>query len=146
MKNNQQQLTQLSCLTYQTEQLYRLWARQQGINFHQLITLYELYNQKQCTQKEIIRIWRIPKQTLHTVCDHFIKAGIIAVLPGRSADQRERLMTLTTAGQKLAQPIVTKLITFEDQLTNQLVPGSLQQAVETMSKFNHLFTETLKKN
>ncbi|WP_412989879.1 MarR family winged helix-turn-helix transcriptional regulator [Pediococcus siamensis] len=142
MENYQQQLTQLSQLAYQSDQLYRTWARQNGVNFHQLITLYELYNQGQCTQKDIISIWRVPKQTLHTICERFVKTDMIVFLPA-NADKRERLMTLTPTGRKFAEPLVTKLVALENTMTAQLKPGALKQAIATVSQFNSLFTAAL---
>lgn len=140
----QQQLTALSRLAYQSDQLYRQWARQQGINYHQLITLYELYNQGQCTQNDIVKIWRVPKQTIHTVCNQFAKDNMIIGVPD-SEDGREHVIRLTEAGRRFATPIVEQMVALEGRITRQLDHGALQQTIATIDKFNTLFEEELKK-
>ena len=139
MPKFQQQLTQLSKELNKSEQFYRQWAKQQGINYNQLITLYELYTQKQCTQKDICEIWIVSKQTINTICNAFIAEGIVQTSEQANEDGRQRLLKLTQKGNQLAKPIVEKLLKLEADVTKQLNHSTLKLLIENMHKLNQAF-------
>ncbi|AMV63085.1 Transcriptional regulator, MarR family [Pediococcus damnosus] len=145
MPKFQQQLTQLSKELNQSERFYRQWAKQQGINYNQLITLYELYTQGQCTQKGICEIWIASKQTINTICNVFIKDGVIQISDKTNDDGRERLLKLTTKGTRLAKPIVDKLLALEADVSGQLGTETLKLLIKNMHKLNVAFDAHLEK-
>lgn len=53
MAQFQKQLTALSREMNRLDRFYHQFAKQHAINYNQLIILYELYTQGQCTQKQI---------------------------------------------------------------------------------------------
>ena len=62
-----QQMEIINTCNCRITELYGEWAKQHGMSYHAMITLYALNQDRKCTQKQIAEEWLIPKQTVNTV-------------------------------------------------------------------------------
>lgn len=95
-------------------QHYHTWSRQQGVHYSQLAVLHTLLRHPKSTQKQICELWALPKQTISTVCKQYVDEGVIAF--AQAEDKREKRLSLTAKGRRLARPIVARLEAMDRQV------------------------------
>ena len=112
-------LTQGNELVQSTQQLYHDFAKENGVNYNVLAVLYTCSVNGGCTQKKIATEWQLPKQTVNSVCKELLESGILQ--KERSGkDHRETKMSLTEKGEKVALPVVNKLVKTEERILERL--------------------------
>ncbi len=142
MAQFQKQLTALSREMNRLDRFYHQFAKQHAINYNQLIILYELYTQGQCTQKQIREIWIVSKQTINTLCNRFVTEGLIQFTK-TEVDGRERQMQLTEQGRHFATPIIESLLQLEATVSTQFGEQRLRDLTTEMTEINQLFDKQL---
>lgn len=79
--------------------LYVKWSASQGISYTELSVLYALASKGSTTQKTICEFYGLPKQTINNCIRSFEKEKYIK-LEANEQDKREKIVTLTDAGDK----------------------------------------------
>lgn len=111
-----------------TLEVYRIWAKKNGLNYNELIVLYTLDDYGSCTPKQISDYWALPKQTTNGILRDFENKGYICVEPG-AQDKRERLVAFTESGKQFAASILNPLYKMEELAMRNLGPESCGQLV-----------------
>lgn len=124
----------------ETLDVYREWAKKKGLNYNELIVLYALDEQEECTPKRITQYWALPKQTVNGILREFEKKGYICVSSG-TQDKRERIITYTPSGKKFAASVLNHLYEMEESAMRNLGAERCQQLVEC----NSLYCQALKR-
>lgn len=120
--------------------LYSMWAKEKGLSYHTLFTLYAIYHSEGgCCQRIICEDWLIPKQTVSGVLKALEEAGYICcrALP---QDRRNKLITFTDAGMEYAKPILEELYQLEKSVLEKMGEAMTQQMIEG----NKIFYEKLR--
>ena len=78
--NIRQQMEIINTCNCRITELYGEWAKQHGMSYHAMITLYALNQDRKCTQKQIAEEWLIPKQTVNTVVKELERQGFLKSL------------------------------------------------------------------
>ena len=132
MNLRQQMETLCTCLCRQTE-LYRIWARQHGMSYNTMMTLYALKQDRRCSQKQIAEEWMIPKQTVNTVVKDLERRGSVRFAPGR--DQKEKRVCFTEQGKAYAEAALEELCRMEDRALERMGPELCRQLVDSNLAF-----------
>lgn len=87
---------------------YYDYARSVGLTLAAMKVLTILYKEKSCTQKYIIHLTYLPKQTVNVIIKGLIKQGYIEELKEEIADKRNKIIALTKSGREYADKIISK--------------------------------------
>lgn len=85
------------------------YATSVGLTFAAFKVLGIIYKKKNCTQKEIIQLTYLPKQTVNVIINNFNKQGIIYKAVEPKNDKRNKVISFTENGQKYAEEIIGKI-------------------------------------
>lgn len=138
-----QQMEQLCTYICRQEALYREWARDHGMSYNTIMTLYAVDLAGQCTQKQISEEWLLPKQTVNTVVKDLERRGYLRLEAGR--DQKEKRISFTPAGQVYAREHLRELYAAEDRAFASLGDGLCQAMLEGTRAFTEAFTREVRR-
>lgn len=125
-----------------TLDLYRIWAKQHGLNYNAFVILYTLDDYKSCTQKQICDWWALPKQTVHGILMDFEQKGYITIT-ANAENKRERLILFTENGRAFASSILDRLHEMEENAMEKLGCELRNQLVACNTKYYELLKEEL---
>ena len=126
-------LTRGNELVQSTQQLYHDFAKKNGVNYNVLAVLYTCTVNGGCTQKKIATEWQLPKQTVNSVCKELIEEGLLEKKKS-GKDRRESEMSLTEKGEKVAKPVVQKLVKIEEGILERLGQEKALHFIEIYSE------------
>ncbi len=140
---------QLDVFFYSWQQLdaqYTEFAKTKGISYTGLIVMTYIYRETQgkCTQKYLCEKTLMPKQTINSVINGFVKKGLV-VLREMEGDRRNKCITLTEKGKELYQEMDSVLAKAEKSTVSQIDPEKWEQLVETLSAYSSIFQKEMKK-
>lgn len=139
--NMREQIQLVNTILSNTLDLYRLWAKQHDLNYNALLVLYTLYDEKQCTQKQICGWWALPKQTVHGILHDFEKEGYVTVMENEE-NKRERLISFTEKGQAFADSILQPLHEMEETAMEALGEDGRNELIDRNQQYyEHLKRE-----
>ncbi|SFP76645.1 DNA-binding transcriptional regulator, MarR family [Oscillibacter sp. PC13] len=128
-----QQMEIINTCNCRITELYGEWAKQHGMSYHAMITLYALNQDRKCTQKQIAEEWLIPKQTVNTVVKDLERRGYLCFEPGR--DQKEKLVCFTPQGKLYAAEVLEELYQMEDRVMERMGAALCQALVDSNAAF-----------
>ena len=129
------------------DQIYHMYAKQNGLSDASLWLLYSLCERETYTQREICSAWHYPPQTINSALKAMEKQGMIE-LKAIAGNQKNKRVVLTQKGEALRDTVIHPLILAEQQafaglpkkeracllgLTQKYV-GLLQQTISNQSK------------
>lgn len=85
------------------------YAASVGVTFAAFKVLGIIHKKKTCTQKDIIQLTYLPKQTVNAIINNFNKQGIIEEPFESKNDKRNKVITFTEKGQVYADEIISKI-------------------------------------
>ena len=140
--NLRQQMEIITACICRVTELYGDWARQRGMSYNLLMTLYAISQNQPCTQRQIAREWMIPKQTVNTILDGMQKKGYIRldVLP---TDRRSKRICLTPQGEAYAGPILDALDALEWRALQGMGTEQMEQKLALERRFLHCLSQAL---
>ena len=101
--------TEFFCeLTKQINSIYEDYARTVGLSYTSLHMLHMIYLTENCTQKMIADQTFLPKQTVHSVIQSFLKQGLVELYEFPE-DRRIKTLHLTERGKIFADGILPKI-------------------------------------
>lgn len=115
--------------------LYAMWAKEKGISYHTLFTLYALYHSDAgCGQRSICDEWLIPKQTLNSILKALEKDGYLTyrVCP---EDRRNKIVMLSKAGMEYAGPILEELYQLEVFVLGKMDESLTRQMIDCNNQY-----------
>lgn len=119
---------------------YAAWARKNGVNYHELLVLYSLRENQECTQKMICNNYLLPKQTVHNVIGTYRNRGWLNLLPGKG---KEKILALTEPGKAHAASIMEPLERLEKEVIQQIGPEHLRRMIEMANAYGAVLEEMM---
>lgn len=101
------QIAQYCELLHAWNASYAEYAKSVGFSYTSLSLLEAIYEEPNCTQKQLAEICFLPKQTVNAVITSFLKKGWVK-LEELPEDRRNKTVNLTELGMKKAMEIMTK--------------------------------------
>ena len=141
--NLRQQLEIITACICRVTELYGDWARQRGMSYNLLMTLYAISQNQPCTQRQIAREWMIPKQTVNTIVKDLERQGFVSFASGR--DQKEKLVRFTPDGQTYAAGILEELYQMEDRVMERMGPKLCQALVDSNAAFARALADEVRR-
>lgn len=85
------------------------YATSVGLTFAAFKVLGIIYKKKNCTQKEIMQLTYLPKQTVNAIVNNFNKQGIITEPIEAQNDKRNKVIAFTQKGEEYAEKVISKI-------------------------------------
>lgn len=111
------------------------YAASVGLTFAAFKVLGIIYKRKSCTQKDIIQLTYLPKQTVNAIINNFNKKGIIETPTELQNDKRNKIITFTPYGKKYAEEIIGKIKKATYRALNNIGEEKRNTMIEYMTLF-----------
>ena len=122
------------------EIIYEDYARKIGVSYNSLYILNTIFENENCTQKQICEKTLLPKQTVNNVISAFYKSGYIELceLP---ENRRIKTIKLTEKGEEYAKPLVLRI----DKASHLAMEALSDEEQDTLLKLINKYVSTFKK-
>ena len=121
---------------------YAMWAKAHGLNYHEVLIFYAMWDNEECTQKQIADSYRLPKQTVNNIISSLKKAGYITLIPGRK-NAKEKILALTKSGEAYYQAIMKPIMEFETLASEKMGKDEIRQMTALAMKFGQILEESI---
>lgn len=108
MQKIQQKLNEFNAIINRTDRLYMRFAKICGINHYTIQILYLLYHMNVRTQKDIVDLFGLPKQTVNTIVNQLVAKDYISFSID-TKDKRGKIISFTPSGKEYAEKLTTPL-------------------------------------
>lgn len=123
---------------------YDYWDQTHGMTSYLSMILYELTIRKKLTQKQLVDLTDLPKQSINKGIKQLTESGYLSMTVDPQ-DKRVRFCELTPAGEKFAQEKLHSLFEIEDKTAKKLGKEKMKQLTvlneEWSNTFWHFLTE-----
>ena len=136
------QLAAFNQLYKEMDEIYHVYAKEQGISDTVFWILYSLYeNNSSYIQKELCSEWHYPPQTVNSALKSLEKQGIIS-LEAVPCNKKNKLVSLTEHGLTLTQRVIARLT---DAERNAILSMTADER-RTLLSLTEKYTEFLRRH
>lgn len=130
-------------LWFGLNEIYGLWAKQNGLTVNALLALYVIRNVKNCTQQDICKMLMLTKQTVNSLLKNFEELGYIQKQTSFS-DRRSKVLAFTPLGSEFAEGLLAKLYSAESVALQAMSREQIEGLIEGTSTFLENFRNATK--
>lgn len=112
--------------------LYYSIAKQIGVHENEFVLLYALSDGKRHTQRRICDDWQVPRTTIHSVTQKFVKLGYIELVP---TGHKEKELLLTEDGTAYLTAIFSDVFKAESNAFKSTLEPCADIVTDTVSQF-----------
>ena len=123
---------------------YAEWDRQHGMPSYLTIILYELLMRQRLTQKDLVNLSDLPKQSINKGIHRLLEQDYLE-LTIDPEDNRVKYCQLTASGKKYAKKKMTPLFEIEKQIAQKMGAQKMEQLVALNEEWSDTFWELLRK-
>ncbi|MDN6029276.1 MAG: MarR family winged helix-turn-helix transcriptional regulator [Lactobacillus sp.] len=120
-------------------QAYGNWDKRNGLSSYVSIILYELSIHDRMTQRELIKLTSIPKQSISKGIHRLDDQGYLMIMLSQR-DSRVRYCRLTDQGREYAASVVEPLMTLERIVSMELGDQKMHDLACLMTQWGHRFS------
>lgn len=124
------------------DQIYHLYAKQNGLSDASLWLLYSLCERETYTQREICNAWHYPPQTINSALKAMEKKGILE-LQAIAGNQKNKRVVLTQKGEVLRDTVIHPLILAEQQAFAELPKKERESLLILTKKYAELLQKAV---
>lgn len=135
------QIKEYNALWRETTAIYEEWAKARGFSYYELLVILSIDEMKEgCTQREICRQWFLPKQTVNSILQNFLKKEWINFVQ-METDKRNKLIIMTEEGRKQIEKISRDLQEHEYRVWEKLGEETGKVLLKGTALYNKFFRE-----
>ncbi|WP_368393549.1 MarR family winged helix-turn-helix transcriptional regulator [Veillonella ratti] len=124
---------------------YAAYAKSMGLSNTALDILTTIYENPNCTQKDIAESCFLPKQTVNAVVTSFLKDGWVQ-LEELPSDRRNKTVNLTAEGLAKAREIMDKVHSCEIKAMSQLTEDERDTLLKLTKTYIHKCSQAMAEN
>lgn len=124
---------------------YAAYAKSMGLSNTALDILTTIYENPNCTQKDIAESCFLPKQTVNAVVTSFLKDGWVQ-LEELPSDRRNKTVNLTAEGLAKAREIMDKVHSCEITAMSQLTEDERDTLLKLTKTYIHKCNQAMAEN
>lgn len=124
---------------------YEAYAKSMGLSNTALNVLTTIYENPNCTQKDIADSCFLPKQTVNAVVTSFLKDGWVQ-LEELPSDRRNKTVNLTAEGLAKAREIMDKVHSCEITAMSQLTEDERDTLLKLTKTYIHKCSQAMAEN
>lgn len=125
------------------DQAYKEWNNLHHIPDYLSVILYELLMRQKISQKELVKLTNLPKQSINKGIKLLQHQGYLE-MKIYQRDKRKKFCQLTITGKKYAQGKMHSLFKLEEKTVQRLGMQKMQQLIALSQEWNDTFWELLK--
>lgn len=133
---------QLNLSIVKGSKLYQEWDSQNNLPSYLSVILYELLIRQKLTQKQLVDLSSMPKQSINKGIKILQDQGYLEMTPDPT-DKRIKFCQLTTQGKEYAQKKMQPLMDLEERIAKKMGINKMKQLVELSNEWNATFAQLL---
>ncbi|KRM99180.1 transcriptional regulator [Lactobacillus taiwanensis DSM 21401] len=123
---------------------YEEWDRRQNMPTYLTIILYELLMRQKLTQKDLVNLSDLPKQSINKGIHRLLEKDYLELTVDPD-DNRVKYCQLTDIGKKYAQEKMASLFEIENRIAQKMGAKKMKQLVALNEEWSNTFWECLGK-
>lgn len=123
---------------------YEEWDRQQGMPNYLTIILYELLMRQKLTQKDLVSLSDLPKQSINKGIHRLLEQNYLELTIDPD-DNRVKYCQLTASGKKYAKEKMVSLFEIEKEVAQKMGSKKMKQLVALNEEWSDTFWKFLRK-
>ena len=112
-------------------------AKKYGINYHEMVLMYHLYSNGDCTQKQICDCYLLPKQTVNNIVTAMKEAGNIEWY-FTATNKKEKVLKITEKGLAYISNLVLSMDNTEKTIASVMGDEKMATLVELLTEYNNI--------
>lgn len=133
----------LNLAMVQASKAYSEWDQRNGLTDYMSLILYELLLRGNLTQKQLVDLSELPKQSINKGIHQLNEEGCLELIPSQE-DKRSKVCQLTPEGEKFAKEKLKPLMDIENQIADKLGKENMHQLASLATQWSETFWEILK--
>lgn len=130
---------------FKINELYHVWARENGIQDTSLFVLYVINENKDyCTQNQICEKLSLPKQTISLILSKLEENGYV-LRELNLKDKRNKVVRFTEKGEQYASNLLKKLKSSEIEALSNMSQEQRQEMVKSFCLLSNLLEKSFLK-
>lgn len=122
---------------------YDYWSEKAKLSNYLSVILHELLLRPKLTQRELIKLSDLPKQTINKGVRILHEKGYIVLIPSEK-DNRVKFCELTEAGRQYATEVMKPLMEIEEKTAKKLGKEKMKQLTLLMVEWSDTFWKVMK--
>lgn len=112
--------------------LYYSIAKQIGVHENEFVFLYAISDGAQHTQRQICDDWQVPRTTINSVTQKFVRSGYIELVP---TGNKEKELMITEAGKNYLTAIFSDVFEAENSAFKSALEPCADIVTDAISQF-----------
>lgn len=123
---------------------YEAWSDLHGLTLYEMQMFYVIWcRESRCiTQKELCQELDAPKTSVNSIIKRQLQAGWI-VMEVNPRNKREKVISLTEAGETFAKRLIEPLLAYEEEAAAQMNDEEVETAVRVQNRFADCLLERI---
>ncbi len=134
MQKLQQRHKELNAVINRIDRLYMRFAKISGVNHYTIQILYIMAHSEIKTQKDIVDLYGLPKQTVNTIVNQLVSSGYVSLEPDLK-NKRNKIISLTLAGQKHAEKLTNPLLQCEINVLQKMGDDKVLRLIQSNMEY-----------
>lgn len=130
----QQRHKELNAVINRIDRLYMRFAKICGANHYTVQILYILAYSDVKTQKDIVDLYGLPKQTVSTIINQLVVNGYVS-LSADLKNKRSKIISLTTEGQKHAEKLTEPVVRCEINVLQKMGDDKVLRFIQSNQEY-----------
>jgi len=140
--NFKSELRQLFDIMNETDKMYNVLAKKVDLSFNQLIILYYLRTHNNVTQKNIASDMLVPKQTINSILNNWIKDGYINFK--NESSKKNKIILLSEEGEKELGLKIDYIMDKENRILSKFSQKEVEALVSSNLEYLKIMKEVIK--
>lgn len=140
--NFKSELRQLFDIMNETDKMYNVLAKKVDLSFNQLIILYYLRTHKNVTQKNIASDMLVPKQTINSILNNWIKDGFIIFQ--NESSKKNKIILLSEEGEEVLGVKIDYIMDKENLILSKFSQSEVEALVSSNLEYLKIMKEVIK--
>ena len=140
--NFKSELRQLFDIMNETDKMYNVLAKKVDLSFNQLIILYYLRTHKNVTQKDIASDMLVPKQTINSILNNWIKDGFIIFQ--NESSKKNKIILLSEEGEEVLGVKIDNIMDKENLILSKFSQSEVEALVSSNLEYLKIMKEVIK--
>lgn len=117
-------------------------AKKYDVNYHEMVLMYHLYRNGDCTQKQLCDYYLLPKQTVNNIVMAMKGAGNIDWY-FTATNKKEKVLTITEKGMDYISSLVLSMNSTEETIENIMGAEKMSTLVELLGEYNSIIKTSI---
>ena len=117
-------------------------AKKYDVNYHEMVLMYHLYRNGDCTQKQLCDYYLLPKQTVNNIVMAMKGAGNIDWY-FTATNKKEKVLTITEKGMDYISSLVSSMNSTEETIENIMGAEKMSTLVELLGEYNSIIKASI---